>query len=107
MHSFEQEIDLILDRVKETLLYKNKKYGSSFDKQVDRYGYPGIMIPLRNKIDRLDQLYSENQPDKQESVEDSHFDGIGYHVLALRRHLFPNVLDTPLEKKAPYADLDD
>ena len=39
--------------------------------------------------------------------EDSHFDGIGYHVLALRRHLFPNVLDVPLEKKAPYEDIDD
>ena len=107
MSSFEEELDLIFAKMKEILLYKNKKYGSSFDNQADRYGHAGIMIPIRNKVDRLDQLYTESDIDTLETIEDSHFDAIGYHTLALRRKLFNQNTNISQEKKAPYSDLDD
>ena len=106
MHSFEEELDIIFDRMKEILIYKNKKYGSSFDNQADRYGHAGIMIPIRNKVDRLDQLYTEGD-DKRESIEDSLYDLMGYTGLALRRHLNTKNTNISQEKKAPYSDLDD
>ena len=79
--NFEEAVDKELALLRETLIQKNKNYGNSFFTQVDEWGPAGIMIPISNKTDRLKTLYkSESQV--SESIEDSHLDGAGYHLLA-------------------------
>lgn len=89
MTLFEEALDEVLENIRATLIHKNKKYGDSFFKQIDRYGYPAIMIPIRNKTDRLDELYQyehnakEDEPTAVESIDDSHLDCAGYNILTL------------------------
>lgn len=88
-NSFEVALDQELSLLRETLIMKNKAYGDSFFNQIDKWGNAAIMIPISNKTDRLESLYNPiNEEPTEESIDDSHLDGAGYHILAriYRRH---------------------
>lgn len=73
----------IQNKQKETYVAKNSDYGSSYTKTVERYGYPAIMIPLHNKVDRLESLVTSGKNNVGESIEDSLLDLANYAILAL------------------------
>lgn len=64
---------------------KNKDYGNSFDKTLDEYGYVAYILRIEDKISRLKSLTLKHKEAeiKDESVEDTLKDIIGYTLLLL------------------------
>lgn len=82
---FEMSLIGITDKLKETLLQKNKAYGASYAKSVDKYGKTVPLIRLSDKMNRLDSLILGEANSDDESVEDTLLDLAGYAVLELIR----------------------
>lgn len=82
---FELGLSAISDKLSTVLLQKNKAYGSSYDKSVDKYGKTVTLIRLQDKMNRLDSLYMDNVEEDDESEEDTLLDIAGYAVLELIR----------------------
>lgn len=79
------DFDDITKELAEILKQKNKAYGNSFDKTMDKWGMTPLGIRLDDKIGRIDYMLqggilSENG----ESLLDNLFDLAGYSVLAIR-----------------------
>lgn len=61
---------------------KNKDYGNSFDKLVDKYGDVAMSIRVSDKLNRLTNLISsEEKKQVNESLEDTMIDALGYLLL--------------------------
>lgn len=66
------------------LVSKNVNYGNSFDKVVDKYQTPGMLIRFTDKFNRLEQLVEGNSIDMVgEAIEDTLLDIAGYAMLTL------------------------
>jgi hypothetical protein len=66
------------------LVSKNVNYGNSFDKVVDKYQTPGMLIRFTDKFNRLEQLVEGNSVDMVgEAIEDTLLDIAGYAMLTL------------------------
>lgn len=66
------------------LVAKNVNYGNSFDKVVDKYQTPGMLIRFTDKFNRLEQLVDGNSIDMVgEAIEDTLLDIAGYAMLTL------------------------
>lgn len=73
------------DNLAETLSAKNKDYGNSFDKTLDKYGLVALAIRLDDKLSRLTSLTKgETQHVKDESLKDTLQDIAGYAILGVR-----------------------
>lgn len=73
------------DDLAETLLAKNKDYGNSFDKTLEKYGLIALAIRLDDKLSRLASLIkSGTQEVKDESLKDTLQDIAGYAILGMR-----------------------
>lgn len=73
------------DKLAETLSAKNKDYGNSFDKTLDKYGLIALAIRLDDKLSRLTSLTKgETQHVKDESLKDTLQDIAGYAILGVR-----------------------
>ncbi|MBR7928234.1 DUF1599 domain-containing protein [Aerococcaceae bacterium zg-ZUI334] len=59
---------------------KNHDYNHSFERNVERFGDVAALIPLSNKLDRIEALQKEPAQVK-ESLYDSTVDLIGYALL--------------------------
>lgn len=56
----------------DTYIAKNKDYGDSFAKSVDKYGYVAPMFRIEDKFNRIDRwINNPNQEVKSESIIDT------------------------------------
>jgi len=74
----EETLDKILNRIKDTILMKNKRYGNSFHQTIEEYGVIALLIRLTDKLNRLKTAYQY-----RESMEDTLIDIAGYAILGL------------------------
>ncbi len=74
----EEVLDKILNRIKDTILIKNKRYGNSFHQTIEEYGIVALLIRLTDKLNRLKTAYKYH-----ESMEDTLLDIAGYAILGL------------------------
>lgn len=65
------------------LIKKNRDYGSSFDKSVNKFGWVYVAIELDKKKNRLHSLLKNKEKPNYESIEDTLLDIAGYCVLSL------------------------
>jgi hypothetical protein len=65
-----------------TLKQKNEDYGNSFLKNIERFGDVAMLMPMFNKLDRLESLTKKDYANF-ESVSDSIRDLIGYALMSL------------------------
>ncbi len=71
----------ICDEIISTLKKKNDDYGNSYIKNIERFGKQAMLIPMFNKLDRLESL-SKKENQNFESFEDSLRDLMGYCLMA-------------------------
>ena len=71
----------ICDEILSTLKKKNDDYGNSYIKNIERFGKQAMLIPMFNKLDRLESL-SKKENQNFESFEDSLKDLMGYCLMA-------------------------
>lgn len=74
----EETLDKILNKIKDTILMKNKRYGNSFHQTIEEYGVMALLIRLTDKLNRLKTAYQY-----RESMEDTLIDIAGYAILGL------------------------
>lgn len=73
------------DNLANVLQSKNKAYGDSFTKSVDKYGLSVIGVRLSDKYNRIEHLITNNElKENDESLEDTLLDMAGYSILALK-----------------------
>lgn len=78
------EFQKITEKMHQIYLKKNKDYGSSFDRQYDKYGMTSVLIRLSDKLNRLEQITRAGTIEvKDESVDDTLLDLANYAILAL------------------------
>ena len=80
---FQQRAQEIADEVVQLLIQKNHDYGDSFSKLYQEYGDISTAIRLSDKIERFKKLITTEQKVKDESIDDTLKDLIGYSILAL------------------------
>lgn len=73
----------ICDEILSTLKKKNDDYGNSYIKNIERFGKQAMLIPMFNKLDRLESL-SKKENQNFESFEDSLRDLMGYCLMAIQ-----------------------
>lgn len=83
MNEFETKVTNITTDLSDTLIAKNHDYGNSFGDLVKEYGNIAMLIPLKNKMHRLDTLIKSDNQVKDESIEDTLRDLAGYAILSL------------------------
>ena len=74
----EETLNKILNRIKDTILIKNKRYGNSFHQTIEEYGIVALLIRLTDKLNRLKTAYKYH-----ESMEDTLLDIARYAILGL------------------------
>lgn len=74
----EETLDKILNKIKDTILMKNERYGNSFHQTIEEYGVIALLIRLTDKLNRLKTAYQY-----RESMEDTLIDIAGYAILGL------------------------
>lgn len=73
------------DNLANVLQSKNKAYGDSFTKSVDKYGLSVIGVRLSDKYNRIEHLITNHElKENDESLEDTLLDMAGYSILALK-----------------------
>ena len=88
--TFEDQIGLILDNLKQTLIQKNHDYGDSVHKQYLEYGDLSICLRVEDKLNRLKKLIKSDAQVVDESKLDTMGDGAGYFVLGVRELMLEN-----------------
>ena len=62
---------------------KNKDYGDSFDKSIDKYGYVSFFVRSNDKIERAEFIILNNKAEvKDESIMDTLLDNAVYNIMA-------------------------
>lgn len=73
------------DNLAVTLENKNKAYGDSFTKSVDKFGKTVIAVRLSDKFNRICNLIKRGElKENDESLEDTLLDMAGYAILGLK-----------------------
>lgn len=62
---------------------KNDDYGGSFSNNVSKYGLVATLIPLSNKLNRLESLVLSKSSPNMESLRDSYIDLACYAVMSI------------------------
>lgn len=62
---------------------KNDDYGGSFSSNVAKYGLVATLIPLSNKLNRLESLVLSKSSPNMESLRDSYIDLACYAVMSI------------------------
>lgn len=73
----------VYSTLEDTLIKKNRDYGSSFDKSINKFGWVYVAIELDKKKNRLHSLLKSKEKPNFESIEDTLLDIAGYCVLSL------------------------
>ena len=79
----EFELDEIFSEMKKLLIDKNDDYGDSFSSLFKKFGLLSLIICLSGKVKRLENLNDDELKIKNESIEDTLKDIIGYGILGL------------------------
>ena len=81
----ESNIESRCEKIKGTLIEKNKMYGDSFFKTLEEYGDSLICLRLEDKLNRLKQIILKGISDKKsdERLVDTLTDIAGYSILSL------------------------
>lgn len=80
-----------LEKLLKTVVAKNKSYGNSFDKAVDQFGITAAILRIYDKVNRMETLLDGVENDvKDENIEDTMLDILGYLVLTLHYIQFKN-----------------
>ncbi len=66
-----------------TLIRKNRDYGNSFDKSINKFGYVYVAIELDKKKNRLHNLLKTKEKPNYESLKDTLIDIADYCILSL------------------------
>src|SRR3990167_5648103 len=74
------EMQHILKETEELLIKKNKMYG---DGNIDEIGEEGVIIRIKEKVERLKHLLSIKEDPPEETIEDNWKDIIGYGIIGL------------------------
>ena len=62
---------------------KNKDYGNSFDKSIDKYGYVSFFVRSNDKIERAESIITSGKAEvKDESIMDTLLDNAVYCIMA-------------------------
>lgn len=78
------DFENIVSELTELQKAKNADYGDSFSQNVQKYGLLAGLIPIANKLHRLEQLITNgNQQVKSESIEDTLKDQANYCIMLL------------------------
>lgn len=83
MVSRQDVFENIANEAIETYKRKNKDYGSSYTKTFDKYGNVAGIIPILNKVHRLESLIEKNSHEVDESLQDSLLDLANYALMFL------------------------
>ncbi len=71
-----------MSRIVDLLIVKNTDYGSSFFKNMDKWGMTSFLIRIDDKLGRLETIDKRQKIEvKSESVQDTIDDIIGYCLL--------------------------
>jgi hypothetical protein len=81
-NDFEKAISEICDEIKETLIKKNRDYGSSYMKMKEEFGDVALLIRQSDKLGRLKTLQKQ-EGNVSESINDTKLDAAGYYILDL------------------------
>lgn len=76
----------IMNRIVELLVKKNHDYGNSFGNQLAKHGPIVFKIRMEDKISRLCTLLTTDAQVKDESIEDTLRDIIGYCILFIHHY---------------------
>ena len=74
------EMEKITEEMKALLKRKNEMYG---DGNIDEIGEEGIIIRIKEKIERLKHLLTIKENPPEEPIEDTWKDIIGYGIIGL------------------------
>ena len=74
------------DKLADVLYKKNRDYGNSFDKTVNKIGHRVLLVRVMDKCDRIENLILNDEQNKvaDESLKDSFLDLAGYSILCLK-----------------------
>ena len=82
--TFEQQIKNLTDSLSNLLIKKNKDYGDSFGKTLEKYGDISFMVRLEDKINRLESIIKKGEINvTSESENDTLMDIAGYCLLKI------------------------
>jgi hypothetical protein len=75
-----EEMEKILKEMGTLLRRKNEMYG---DGNIDAVGKEGVIVRIREKVERLKHLLSNKENPEEEPLEDTWKDIIGYGTIGL------------------------
>jgi hypothetical protein len=78
--TYETNLNELLDEIKKMLLAKNSDYGQD---NLKKHGEVGIRVRLDDKFARLDNLQKKSAEVKEETVDDTWKDIVGYGLQAI------------------------
>lgn len=82
-----KHFETILKEILDTYTKKNKDYGNSFDKTLDKWGPNIALARIEDKLNRVAQLVNSDEAQvKDESVEDTLKDLATYAIMFLMWH---------------------
>lgn len=73
-------VEHFVDKVQTTIVKKQHDYGH---KNIEMFGFQGILVRVNDKIARLENLYITGGEEQNEPIEDSWLDIAGYVLIAL------------------------
>ncbi|MBQ3502512.1 MAG: DUF1599 domain-containing protein [Clostridia bacterium] len=92
-------INNILEKMKQTLLFKNHDYGDSFAKSYAKWGLIAQVVRISDKYERLCSLMNKERMVTDESIDDTLYDMMGYIILTLaEREGYDNPMMTTEDK---------
>lgn len=73
------------DYLADVLWQKNKAYGDSFTRSLDKHGMVASVVRLEDKFNRLDSLTAKHElKENDESLADTFLDTAGYSILSYK-----------------------
>lgn len=85
LQAFRNTIAKISTRVVSLLVAKREYYGTNFEDSWDEFGMVSVVMRINDKINRLKNLIKTSNNPKEETIEDTFMDIIGYCLLSLRK----------------------
>lgn len=79
-----EEFEKITKQMLDTYNAKNKDYGNSFDKSLDKFGLVASVVRLGDKMNRIESLYNKTDFQvKNESIKDTLLDLANYSIMTI------------------------
>ncbi len=80
----EDRVDALADQMTDLYARKNRDYGGSFDKSMDKFGLVVAAIRIGDKVNRLQSLIAKGSAEvKDESIADTFIDLACYSIMTL------------------------